>query len=131
MQRAFPAPDGQFRTFSLQVQRHADGTVSGSFQYNNHGVSSMGQGIITCFTVIGNQAWLGGEFVRSDIPALVGLEAAFIVIDNGEGKNATADQISFIASQPAGSGLAQAQCDFTPQGLFLLHDVEKGNIQIR
>lgn len=127
--RPQPAPDGQFRTFSLTAQRQANGTVDGMFQWNNHGPWTMASGTVVCFTIIGKQAWLGLIIHRSDSPNWVGAEGALVVVDNGEGKNHVPDRISFIPGRVAGSGFAQNNCDNTPTRT--LYDIEDGNIQIR
>ena len=129
LRRPPPVPEGQFRTFSLTARKHADGTVAGEIQGNNHGNFPMFHITISCFTIIGNQAWIGGTFVKSDNPSIVGREARLRVVDNGEGNAASPDQISLISAPAAGSGGAQRQCDRTPD-FPRLREIEKGNIQI-
>ena len=121
----------QFRTFSLQAQKHEDGSVSGTIHGKNHGSGTRFQVTISCFTIIDNEAWIGGIFVKSSSPRLpVGSEGFLRVVDNGEGKDAPPDRITFIPFAPPGSGLVQGFCDDTPL-IFTFFDIEKGNIQIR
>jgi hypothetical protein len=115
-------------TFSFNARKTADG-VAGRFQATNHGLSWL-KGAISCFTVVGNEAWLGVNVEIASRPGLLG-DRVFRVVDNGEGSNAEPDQKSRLAS-PGPYGSAQNFCDQTPDwppsGLF---DMEAGNIQVR
>ena len=72
-----------FRTFSFQARKYADGTVSGSWQFNNHGDQfSDARGDITCFTIVGNVAQIGGTFLSSNNPDWVGSDARLIRPEN-------------------------------------------------
>jgi hypothetical protein len=116
-------PSGIWRTFSMNARKYADGTVEGQIQLNNH-VSNQGwkwsrRYIVTCMAIEGNQAWIGGFKWKTDT------EVVLRVVDNGEGKNADPDQISYI---PGGNA---AQFCVDKPGFPLLRDVEAGNIQVR
>lgn len=119
----------EWRTFSFAANKAADGTVAGEFQAFNRAFVAKVHGRITCFTIVANEAWIGGVLERSDNPGLVGLAARWRVVDNGEGARAPADQISQIPLGAPG-GAEQAYCADTPAFLPLI-DVEAGNIQIR
>lgn len=121
-----PATD-IWRTFSINARKYPDRTVEGQFQVNNHGGTNFHHGIVTCMTFYGNRAWLGVYFTKSTNPSAEDTEGILRVVDNGEGKNADPDQISYIAF---GNVDAAAFCDATPD-FPLLHDVESGNIQVR
>lgn len=137
-------PD-RWRVFTMSARKMADGTVEGSFNRVVHVKGSAPEresGIITCFTIVGNIAWIGGHTDGAD-----GSEVAWQVMDNGEGKEAPADEVG-LQFGPASFpilpvGFAQDFCDDTPAGLdfgdpygyvplFAIRvPVEDGNIQIR
>ncbi len=126
-------PPGDRRTFSFTAKRFADGSVEGQWErirrQDGNAADSKSHGVVTCFTIIGNQAWVGGmatSGVASDPP---NNETAFRVVDNGQGKNAPADQMSlqFVSGGP---GFAAGYCDATPESPAL-RDIESGNIQVK
>ncbi len=115
---------GQLRTFSFSAVKRADGTVTGEWQRFARAAGAKAHGDVTCFTVAGNQAWLGGVVERTTtIPGEVG----WTVIDNGEGANSAPDQIS-LQNVGGGPGFADAFCGAQPPRTMF--DIEKGNIQI-
>ena len=124
----FTTASGELRTFSFSAREHADGTVKGEFQGLNRAIDVRAHGDITCFTIVGNTAWIGGSIEQfpSD-PSSVGLDAFWQVVDNGQGANAAPDQIS-RASVLAPGGAA-IQCANTPN--LGLNNVEAGNIHVR
>lgn len=103
------------------------GAVKGQFE--SHWASAGGDFRfhldITCLSVSGNRAWLGGVTTRSNDPAFpVGTEWIWSVTDNGEGNGAPADQLSYFYRVPAGSCVDQ----YTNIGSF---DWTQGNVQVR
>ena len=84
---------------------------------------------LDCLVVSGNKAYASGVVDHSTMSSDVGLTWDFAVVDNGEGANATGDQISLVTI-------------FTPQlpcthpfvqdylGTHLL-PIESGNVQVR
>ncbi len=115
---------GQLRTFSFSAVKRADGTVTGEWQRFARAIGAKAHGDVTCFTIVGDQAWLGGVVERTTtIPG----EVAWTVIDNGEGANSASDQISLqnVGRPP---GFADDFCAAQPPRT--LFDIEKGNIQI-
>jgi hypothetical protein len=134
---------GRWRTFSMTARRYADGSVKGRFQRVIHfedGAEAV-RGVITCFTIIGNKAWIGGS-VAANFPP----DIAWQVVDNGEGAGDPPDRngLQLPASTfgfPA--GFAQDFCESTPDELnfgppfgvvplsAILNAIESGNIQIR
>lgn len=84
---------------------------------------------VTCMSVAGNQAWVGGIISRSDDPAvIVGTVSYFRAIDNGEGSGLP-DQVSPARiNDRAGEDILF--CTQQPTGLPL-RNVEHGNVQIR
>ncbi len=122
---------GEFRTFAFNAVRRADGTVTGEYQGHNRAADVHWHGNVTCFTVIGNQAWIGGTTETSSDPNLIvpGTQSGFRVADNGEGRNTPPDQIS-LQFINAGAGFANAYCGAAPPAPAL-NDVQAGNIQVR
>jgi len=118
---------GEWRTFAFTAREYADGTVEGEYErYNRRPGLGPSHGNVTCFTIIGNQAWLGGFEEFGD---RVGGDVAWRVVDNGEGKNAPPDQIS-LQSVQLPPGAAASYCARKPNGPPLF-DVVAGNIQVR
>jgi len=112
------------RTFAFTAIRYADGTVSG--RWERYGIF---HGDVLCLTVVGNQAWIGT--LDDDTPPIspfAGTEGGFRVVDNGEGANATPDQMSFQFVDQA-AGFAADYCATTPAGPAFLAGV--GNIQVK
>ena len=122
---------GDFRTFAFQAHKFSDGTVRGQWTRINHTDDfDPNHGIITCFSIIGNQVLVGGFANTGVFSTPPNNEMAFHFVDNGQGKNSPPDQISlqFVGAVP---GFAQDYCDggifsFTPP----LNDVEAGNLKI-
>ena len=116
---------GAKRTWSFTAVKHADGTVRGEWEGINRSFdpNRKGHGNIICFTIEGNQAWIGAinEHFR------VGTEFSWRVIDNGQGANAPPDQITRTLRVGAP---ASDFCASTPD-IGVLRDLEAGNIQVR
>jgi hypothetical protein len=92
-------------------------------------------GVTTCMTMLpdGRTARMGGRVtkIQGNLPDfLVGLDAAWIVQDNGEGANAPADLASDIRFDflPGGADL---NCDVGVGNVFLRPIGDPGNIQVR
>ncbi len=119
---------GVWRTFSFNARKYADGTVEGMFQGNNHGKPSKFKGVITCFEIDGNEAWIGG-IMNSN-----GTLRGFRVVDNGEGSNASSDQISYVGNvQNNGFKIWVDEIEYCNDQLPWpgLVEIEGGNVQIR
>jgi hypothetical protein len=127
----FIALNGNQARYSVNAIRHRDGSVTGEFEF--HVVTPSGDPVlrshvtITCFTIVGNVAFIGGVVDRSSgIGAPPGTEGYITVVDNGEGHNALADLASPTGIGP---GTAEAHCE---TGLSRpLLTVVRGNIQVR
>jgi hypothetical protein len=121
---------GELRTFSFTALRYADGTVQGEYELLSRLTGTRIHGDVTCLSVVGNQAWIGGVQEHSNNPAILpGGENGFRVADNGEGANDPPDQMSlmFVNAAP---GFAQAYCNARPPAPAL-NPIEAGNIQVR
>ncbi len=115
---------------AYQAIRRADGTVRGrwSYHYYEAGQETTFSGPVSCLTVSGNRAWIGGPITASSDPGQVGMGAWWQVADNGTGRHpVTPDQTTF-----AGIGtLAQTQayCDTAPAPHFIF-DVQLGGVRV-
>ena len=120
----------EVKTFTFGAQRNSDGTSDGQWHYKDveDGVTWDVDGPVTCTTIIGNHAWVGGTIEHSSDPSYTGLDMWFQVIDNGEGHNAPPDITTLIGVGVAGQ--AQAYCDAAAPARFPW-PVENGNIQVR
>ena len=88
----FPGFPPEFFAFNASVD--ADGNAKGQFQADFTIPDARLHVEISCLSVSGNQAWIGGRVTHSD-RFRVGLPLLWSVVDNGEGKNAAApDRIS-------------------------------------
>jgi hypothetical protein len=112
------------RTFQFSATAK-DGTVTGQFQYRILGTRYWGQGEVTCMTIVGNTAYIGGVYTRAWSPNSIGNEKVFVVKDNGAGPNALPDKITYIYD-----GDAQAFCA-NPPAWEPMVDVDKGAIVVR
>ena len=120
---------GELRTFAFTAQKHADGSVTGQYQLINRASDARVHGEVTCLSVVGNRAWIGGVQKNGSEGFPEGLENGFRVVDNGEGANDPPDQLSlmFVNAPP---GFAQAYCNARPAAPPLF-PIEGGNIQVR
>ncbi len=130
---SFIAPAGDWRTFSFTARRHADGTVAGQWQrirrQPGNASQSKSHGIVTCFTIVGTQAFLGGVTTTGLFSTPPNNENAWRVVDNGQGASAPPDQMSleFVGAPP---GFAASYCALT-QAAPPLINLQAGNIQVR
>ena len=85
-------------------------------------------GPVTCLTVIGNDAWIGGEIEKSNDPSLVGQGAWWHVRDNGQGAGDPPDLTTF-----SGLGSPEDTADFCAahRPFRFPFPIDGGNIQVR
>ena len=123
----FTAPDGDgLRTFSFHARTHEDGTTTGSFEVHNRATDARAHGDIDCLRIVGNRAYMSGMNTKSTDPRVHGRPFFFSVQDNGEGKNAPPDRISFhLTFLPPGPSFACNVPFAEPE-----HPVQ-GNIQVK
>jgi len=120
----------ELQDFGFNAKVATDGGADGWFTYRDveDGVPFSTNGPVTCLTVIGNDAWIGGVIRSSNDPTVVGLGAWWHVTDNGDGSSAPADVTSFLGiGSPAQT---QAFCDDHPAYRFPFA-IDGGNIQVR
>lgn len=106
----------------------SDGTVTG--EYQRIAGAAIIHGTVTCLTVVGNEAWVGGTIDRAAFtPVAIGSEFVFRVVDNGEGQGVL-DLFSRVAfNQPAGT--AAAFCETGADPIPLTPIERQGNVQVR
>jgi hypothetical protein len=117
-----------FRNFAFAARASADGSVSGQFEFQARQVPIRVHGRITCFSIDGSTAWLGGIVEQSSDPTIApaGTRVRWRVVDNGEGAGASPDLVSAFA--PGGNELAY--CAARPAAPPL-SPVAGGNVQVR
>jgi hypothetical protein len=94
--------------------RSPNGRVVGQFDVHNSNQGHI-HGTVTCFTIDGQRARIGGVVTQAKTAAfLEGLDAYWTVVDGGEGNGAsdTASDINYGA--PVGSALAHCAAEIIP-----------------
>jgi hypothetical protein len=115
---------------AYHAARLADGTVRGWWRYDlwQAGQETTFSGPVTCLSVSGNRAWVGGPITASSDPTQVGMGAWWQVADNGTGRHPVIpDRTTF-----AGIGtMAQtiAYCNDQPAPHFIF-DVQLGGVSV-
>lgn len=126
--------DAELRTFAFHAVQYGDGSVSGEVEVINRDQGERLHGTVICLRVEGNEALVVLQCDnQSDYPGSIGF---FAVRDNGEGKAAEPDQITYLRRDlPPEWG-----CDRTlgfswglvfEFSIIRLLPIEKGNIQVR
>jgi len=108
----------------------ANGSVTGRWEYHyfEAGVETTFQGTVTCLTVRGNRAWIGGPITASSDSAQVGNGAWWQVADNGIGRHPVVpDRTTFVGIGTLGQ--TQAYCDNAPEPRFIF-DVQRGFVRV-
>lgn len=128
---AIPGFGDYHETYGFHASVDGNGNVTGEFQshWGNDASAIKLRIDISCLSVNGNQAWLGGTVTQSgDETAIpVGMQFVWSVIDGGEGKNAPPDRLSYFYY---GTNLTAAAC--ANQGAnFYFFDWTQGNVQVR
>jgi hypothetical protein len=117
------------RTFSFQVRQGIGGVVEGSFQLvgHLHPINRL-HGRLTCLSVLGNEAWIGGVYDQATNANLIGTGFGFYVKDNGEGRNMDPD----LLRRHVRGQVPEEWCSAMPDvsGSEFLYPVEAGNIVI-
>ena len=116
------------RTFAFTARKYADGSVKGELQVNNRSLDRRSHMTLDCLVVSGNKSYMSGVIDKSTNTADVGTYWDVEVVDNGEGANDPADQISLIynfgTAFPCTHPGAQAALNAS------LFPIESGNIQV-
>ena len=119
----------ELQNFGFNAEQKGGG-ADGWFNYRDieDGTPFSANGPVTCLTVIGSDAWIGGIIETSNDPTLVGAGAWWHVTDNGEGVNAPPDITTFLGVGTLAA--TQAFCDNHPPYRFPF-SIDGGNIQVR
>lgn len=114
------------RTFSFSANMKADGSVNGQFNLVIHNDTQIRiHAEVTCMSVVGNKAYVGGVVKSASNEAWVGNETGWAVEDNGN----SGDMISLMNIPSPTPGLAQSVCD--AQNRVTNWAVEGGNVRVR
>jgi hypothetical protein len=108
----------------------ADGSVHGRWRYDywQSGQQTTFSGPVTCMSVSGNRAWVGGPVTASSDPTQVGQGAWWQVADNGTGRHPVVpDQTTFVGFGTMAQTIAY--CDGEPAPHFIF-DVQLGGVQV-
>ena len=116
--------------FAFKVRVDSDGTVTGQYRYTQRrdGVELRISGPLTCATISGNRAWVGGVIKETTRESLRGLDMWFQVQDNGDGDESSLDMSSTVGA--GGPGTALKYCVDAPPVLFPFF-VWRGDIAVR
>ena len=120
----------ELQNFDFNAKVKSDGSTDGWYTYRevDDGVPYLFKGPVTCLTVIGQDAWIGGVIENSNDPTYTGLSAWWHVRDNGEGSGDPPDITTF-----AGVGSAEETAAFCAAHNPFRHPfpIDGGNIQVR
>jgi hypothetical protein len=119
----------ELHNFGFNAKIQQDGSADGWYTYRevDDGVPISVDGPVTCLTVIGNQAWIGGLVRSSYLSEIIGRGSWWHVTDNGEGANATPDITTFLGVGTLEE--TQAFCDLHPPYKHPFA-IDGGNIQV-
>ncbi|MDX1687279.1 MAG: hypothetical protein R3248_04785 [Candidatus Promineifilaceae bacterium] len=121
--------DAVMRTLSYNALRHADGRVSGQYEYQLvvQGEDDFFHGTIICFKAEGNRAWIGATVDSTSVPPLEGLYSWWQVEDNGQGANASPDRTTFLGFGSLAETIEYCEGP-APRFIF---EIEGGDVQVR
>jgi hypothetical protein len=104
----------ELQNFAFNAKIKPDGSADGWYTYRevDDGAPISVDGPVTCLTVVGNQAWIGGVVDKSSDSSIVGRGSWWHVTDNGEGADAPADITTFLGVGTRAE--TQAFCDTHP-----------------
>lgn len=129
----FTLASGVGRTFTFTAKTFGDGSVKGEYQLTYPGGEVIIHGSVVCMTLDGSTARIGGVAEQNKLGYPVSNPQAFTVVDNGQGKNASADQLSLLVTWLGDGGEEPfpgntVHCN---EGLSLnLFGAERGNVQV-
>jgi hypothetical protein len=125
----------ELTTFAFSAVRRADGTTTGQWQYDFRLNGFAMHGEVSCLSVAGHEAWVGGKVTKvvSDEPAfheLLGVDMWWRSRDNGQGGAALPDSTTGLGFAFPGSVItAESWCRDQPASL-ILREVAAGTIQL-
>jgi hypothetical protein len=110
--------------------RFTDGTVHGRWRYDywESGQQTTFSGPVTCMSVSGNRAWIGGPVTVSSDPTQVGMGAWWQVADNGTGRHPVVpDRTTFVGFGTMDQTIAYCNGEPDPHFIF---DVQLGGVRL-
>jgi hypothetical protein len=108
-----------------------DGAVHGRWRYDywQSGQQTTFSGPVTCMSVSGNRAWIGGPVTASSDPTQVGMGAWWQVADNGTGRHPVVpDQTTFVGIGTMAQTIAYCDGEPAPMHIF---DVQLGGVRVQ
>jgi hypothetical protein len=127
---ADPGEDRSIRHFSISANRHG-GRLTGGYNLVLGSSDIVVRGDVTCLTVAGNRAWVGGSIDEAELPfppeiidQITGIAVELVDNGNGSGVDELSDLFLFLA-QPGGP---QAFCDAAVPGP--VRPIDRGNYQV-
>jgi hypothetical protein len=125
----------ELTTFAFAAVRGADGQATGRWEYHFRVAGFRVHGRVTCLSVAGNQAWIGGvvDQVVTDIPdfeSLAGLEMWWRSTDNGEGAGAPPDVTTGLGFGFPGSTITAESWCLDQPAILTAREIASGNIQV-
>jgi hypothetical protein len=124
----FIAANGELRKFTFAATTYSDGRVGGQFQLVAGNADLVAHGTVTCMTVKGNQAWVGGTLDRNSIGAPF-THGWWRAVDNSATGDLDQISLAVVANNPSG-GLLDAFCENIPDAPPV-NTVTHGRITIR
>ena len=115
---------------AYRAAKLADGTVRGHWRYDywQAGQETTFSGPVTCLSVSGNRAWVGGPITESSDPTQVGMGAWWQVADNGTGRHPVIpDRTTFVGIGTMAQTLAYCTSEPAPHFIF---DVQRGGVRV-
>ena len=129
--------NGRYQQYSFTAVMKKDGSVRGElhlFDTYNDSTRLVAHGNVECFTIQddGKTAWLGGVVERGmlDSTNLVGAEAYWTVVDNGEGARSDPDEATEIAYGFDGI-LTQDHCEEGLGTFVYSGPILRSNVQVK
>jgi hypothetical protein len=125
----------ELTTFAFNAIRRVDGTATGQWQYHFRAAGFSMHGDVTCLTISGNEAWVGGTVLEVTSPdpaiqALLGVDMWWRSRDNGEGPSAPPDSTTGLGFKfPTTTITAESWCRDQPP-LLILREVANGDLRI-
>jgi hypothetical protein len=119
--------------FVFSGWRQANGNTHGFYYYDFQAAGFSVQGPITCISIKGNQAWVGGTVARIDSPdpedqSLVGADMWWRSIDMGFASRDSTTGVGFAF--PGGTITAESWCRDQPVAL-VMRQVERAGFVVK
>jgi len=116
---------------AYRASKLTDGAVQGRWRYDywQAGQETTFSGPVTCMSVSGNRAWIGGPITQSSDPTQVGMGAWWQVADNGAGRHPVIpDRTTFVGIGTMAQTIAYCNGEPAPHFIF---DVQLGGVHVQ